>query len=683
MKKITLLLLCLMTVSLGFAQATHTIDFEPAGVGADWNWIMDQNDSNPALDFIANPVSGGINTSATVTKFTAKQNGAAWALCITTDDGEFTFDGSNATVKIMVYKPEISDFAVKFEGSSPAIELKVANTLINQWEELTFDFSGQIGNTYNKIVLIPDFQDRDTDNIIYFDNFQLPNGTVVAPPTEITTPAPTPTKNSADVISVYSDTYSSIYTNLNPNWGQSTTASEIQVDGNNTLKYENLNYQGLDYTSTNVSSMEYIHLDYYTDNATNFDFFLIAGGENAYDIDTELGITTGQWVSIDIPLATAFPDRDLTSAAQFKTVGDGTIYLDNLYFWKAAADPTTDATLSDLQIDNQTISGFSGGTTSYDYEVPQGTTIAPQITLATTTNGAANAVITQGSGIPSNGTVLVTAEDGTTQLTYTVSFFSSGPPTAAPTPPNRNASDVASIFSDAYSDISVDTFDTGWCPGTTTEVLIDGNATKKTTNLGCEGVEFVSGRFDATDFTSFHIDVYTDSETLDKSLNLKLSNWNNGGAEANAIEYSLNNSNFLTNPNPGTWISIDIPLDDFTVASNNDDRNDLAQFIISSDLGTIFYDNLYFHKGDDLSVNGIEIEGLKTYPNPTKGTWTISTESQEITAIEVYNVLGAKVISIQPNALSADVDASNLPTGIYMSKITTDIGTVSKKLIKN
>ncbi|TLX76860.1 T9SS type A sorting domain-containing protein [Labilibacter sediminis] len=149
--------------------------------------------------------------------------------------------------------------------------------------------------------------------------------------------APTPTHDETNVISVYSDFYTSIATNLNPGWGQSTVFEEVQFDGNNTLKYGNLDYQGMEYTNpTDVSDMEYIHLDYFTGDATSFEFYLIADGENAYNINSELGITTGEWVGIDIPLSHyADAGRDLTAAFQFKTTGNGTIYMDNLYFWKS------------------------------------------------------------------------------------------------------------------------------------------------------------------------------------------------------------------------------------------------------------------------------------------------------------------------------------------------------------
>ena len=117
-----------------FSQSTHTIDFEPAGVGSEWDWTVSDNDDNPPLEFIANPVSGGINTTPTVAKIIIRQNGAAWALCFTDDDGEFTFDASNSTVKIMVYKEVISNVAIKFEGLSPAVEIAASNTVTNQWE---------------------------------------------------------------------------------------------------------------------------------------------------------------------------------------------------------------------------------------------------------------------------------------------------------------------------------------------------------------------------------------------------------------------------------------------------------------------------------------------------------------------------------------------------------------------
>ena len=312
---------------------SHTVDFEAGGVGADWAWTMDQNGDNPPLEIIANPVSGGANTSATVAKFIARQTGQQWALCITDDNGEFIFNAPNATVKMMVHKPVISDVAVKFEGMSGAIEVKVPNTVTDAWEELTFDFSGVIGNTYNRIVVIPDFAARTQDNTLYLDNLVVPEGVVVAPPAEPTVGAPVPTISAADVLSIYSDSYSNVAgTNFNPNWGQSTDVTvDLDIAGNNTLKYANLNYQGTEFAAQDVSGYDYLHVDFWTANSTDLDFFLISSGpvETAF----ELPLALEEWVSVDIPL-TAFDPVDLAGIFQFKVAGNGTVYFDNLFFHK-------------------------------------------------------------------------------------------------------------------------------------------------------------------------------------------------------------------------------------------------------------------------------------------------------------------------------------------------------------
>jgi hypothetical protein len=156
------------------------IDFEPGGVGADWAWSVFENADNPPVQFVANPDPSGANTSATVAMFTARQGGNPWAGTITPDKETFTLDASNAIVKIMVHKSVISDVGIKFEKSGGAStgELKVANTVVNQWEELVFDFSAVIGADPNiditALVIFPDFQGgRTGDNVVYFDNISF------------------------------------------------------------------------------------------------------------------------------------------------------------------------------------------------------------------------------------------------------------------------------------------------------------------------------------------------------------------------------------------------------------------------------------------------------------------------------------------------------------------------------
>ncbi|WP_298492654.1 T9SS type A sorting domain-containing protein [uncultured Algibacter sp.] len=361
MKKITFLLFLISSVC--FSQASHTIDFEPAGTGSGWNWTA--SDAAPSFSEIANPVSGGINTSATVVEFTAYTTDNNWALCHTDDDGEFTFDASNSTVKIMVYKPTISVVAVKFEGLSPAIELQESNTVINQWEELTFDFSAQIGNTYSKIVIIPDFvmpyvdgTDRTTDNTLYFDNIVVPDGTVTGPlPAPTTAPtAPAHDETANQVISIYSDAYTDLAgSNFNPGWGQSTSFSFETIAGNQVAKYAGLNYQGTNLGSADggvpqdVSAQTHLHVDFWTPNSTGLNFYIL--DQSAGELGYALPITTETWVSVDIPLSYfTTGGESLTDIHQFKVDGNGTVYFDNWYFYNETALSAEKFNISDVKI---------------------------------------------------------------------------------------------------------------------------------------------------------------------------------------------------------------------------------------------------------------------------------------------------------------------------------------------
>ena len=168
--------------SIGYAQ-NGPINFETPGMGATWTWNTFENGTPPAaLEIIANPFPSGINTSATVAKLTPLIIGEPWAGVENIHPasnptgaspfGSYTITASNCTVKIMVYKSVISDVGIKFATATNGStgQIKVPNTLINQWEELTFDFSGKIGETNDQIIIFPDFQTRTTNNVCYFDN---------------------------------------------------------------------------------------------------------------------------------------------------------------------------------------------------------------------------------------------------------------------------------------------------------------------------------------------------------------------------------------------------------------------------------------------------------------------------------------------------------------------------------
>jgi hypothetical protein len=160
--------------------------------------------------------------------------------------------------------------------------------------------------------------------------------------------APVPTTPSEDVLSIFSDTYTNVAgTVLDPNWGQPQpgwAVAETSIQGNNTLHYINFLYQGLlvggSGNSADVADYGFLHLDYYSVNATAVNVFLI--GTNGQERSFALTVPTSGWNSVDIPLST-FNGVNLDEVKEFKfDGGSGTddVFLDNIYFWKAPAAPT-------------------------------------------------------------------------------------------------------------------------------------------------------------------------------------------------------------------------------------------------------------------------------------------------------------------------------------------------------
>ena len=120
---------------------------------------------------------------------------------------------------------------------------------------------------------------------------------------------------------------------LNPNWGQSTQVSTVDLGGNSVLKYAGLNYQGTAFASPlNVSGYTSIHIDYWTSDSTALNFFLISSGEGKEKAKTLDVNSLGEWKSVDIALTDFSDVVDLADVIQFKVDGNGTVFFDNIYF---------------------------------------------------------------------------------------------------------------------------------------------------------------------------------------------------------------------------------------------------------------------------------------------------------------------------------------------------------------
>ena len=87
---------------------------------------------------------------------------------------------------------------------------------------------------------------------------------------------------------------------------------------------------------------------------------------------------------------------------------------------------------------------------------------------------------------------------------------------------------------------------------------------------------------------------------------------------------------------------------------------------------------------DLLSATSFNKNTFKVYPNPTNRSWNfVSTSDKNITSIQIVDMLGKTVMTINPAATSANVDATNITSGLYFAKVTTTSGTETVKLMKN
>jgi len=251
------------------------------------------------------------------------------------------------------------------------------------------------------------------------------------------------------------------------------------------------------------------------------------------------------------------------------------------------------------------------------------------------------------------------------------------PTVAAPTP-TIAATNVISMFSDAYTNVPVNTWRTDWSSSTLDETfMVEGNAAKKYTNLDFNGIETTGANaIDAAGagMMYFHMNIWTPNMT---TFRIKLVDFGGDGfGGGNDTEFEI----AFTDIEIGEWMTLDIPLSDFTGMN----QSDISQYIISGlpvGGGTVFVDNVYFSTTNTLSLDQFSSNKLQFYPNPTDATWNIVSKT-EITKITLMDLLGKKIMTLHPNSVKVSIDASQLLKGIYVAKIEGISGTETIKLIK-
>ena len=641
-------------------------------------------------------VADPADAANTVRQVTVTAGGDVWKGVFFRPQTHYMDLTSNQTVTIKVY----SDSAIYLRGiiqggqSGQTTIDDAANTAAhsgNGWETLSFTFTGATGEwdelAIRTSVDVGGALNNTAAYTAYFDDLSATQGTEIPVPVGgPTTSAATPTKNAEDVISVFSDAYTDVATDYAPFWNQNPAVVVDSTfdpgDGNNVLRYADFSYQGTILgTGVDMAAMEFLHLDIWVESGdtTTYKVTPIGDGDNLVDITT----TPGSWNSVDIPVS-SFPNVNFSNVIQMKfdggTGAGNDIYLDNIYFWKEPTAAGADASLSDLKVDGVSLSGF-GAATSYTVSLDEGTTTVPQITAVTTTDANASAVINQATAIPGDATVVVTAANGTTTQTYTVSFIDNKLATAPTTPPTRNSWDVISIYGEAYG-AAVGVANNNWDDSDFTEESVAGNNVMKIDFANFLGLSLGS-EVDATEMTHMHMDFWiSDDYAVGQVFHSKWSN-HEGASETGAFQ-----KDYIVGENDSkTWLSIDVALDDLVNATGGsgtgpEARANLKQFLItvSNTIDLAYVDNLYLYRSATASIKDLE-SNVNVYPNPVENTLNISA-SVAIDTVSIFDLTGREVMRAAPNATAFSLDVADLNKGLYLVTVKAGEQELTTKLVK-
>jgi hypothetical protein len=282
--------------------------------------------------------------------------------------------------------------------------------------------------------------------------------------------------------------------------------------------------------------------------------------------------------------------------------------------------------------------------------------------------------------------VKVIAKGGAIETTeYAVDFEVTeilAPTAAATTPPNRNAEDVVSIFSDAYTDVTLDELPTGWSASSFESVAIGSDNVWKLSNIDFIGMvtNYANG-IDVAAMEKLHIDYWVPSG-ISNGLSVKIVNTVDGGEAVASLGATV----------AGTWQSIDIDMTDFD-GGNLANKNKITQILIDSDgtAGVLYIDNFYFYKAPSSIVTSLvqDFEGAAPSIIPFGNAAAAIISNPDATGanttanvVEFTKTAGAEVWAGATLALTTPLDLVNFPK-LILKTWSPKVGAVVKVKIEN
>jgi len=116
-----------------------------------------------------------------------------------------------------------------------------------------------------------------------------------------------------------------------------------------------------------------------------------------------------------------------------------------------------------------------------------------------------------------------------------------------------------------------------------------------------------------------------------------------------------------------------VKTDSCIATSNAKDQTEIYNTSVS---------NLEEYTGTGIEENQLLESSISIYPNPASGNIQVKSEKLKVKSLEIYDMQGKHIKSIEINSYKTSVDISALAKGMYFVKAKTENGVAVKKFVK-
>jgi hypothetical protein len=197
------------------------------------------------------------------------------------------------------------------------------------------------------------------------------------------------------------------------------------------------------------------------------------------------------------------------------------------------------------------------------------------------------------------------------------------------------------------------------------------------------------GQIENGDGSLFYLIDVTSGETYDVSFKYR---WLSSGGASNAVliarvkdelgagkpnlDFTDNSNGFTFSTNLDEWFDAS-----FSVTIPDGVTKIRLLFFKANGNKPVNLDDVSFTKSSTASLENLQQFNFSAYPNPVNNSLNISA-SENVEKVEIFNLLGQKVINVLPNSSKTQIDVTTLNSGIYMLRATINGKKGTSKFIK-